>query len=86
MADSPALWLWLDTETSGLLDSRPAVLEIAWMHGCAVPHGRADAPIEWGRAGGGLAGSPYPSRPAGGALDVSRPRREKGEDSWPGPG
>lgn len=29
--DAPALWLWLDTESSGLLDSRPAVLEVAWM-------------------------------------------------------
>lgn len=27
----PALWLMLDTETTGLLDTRPAVLEVAWM-------------------------------------------------------
>lgn len=31
VSDSPALWLWLDVETTGLLDSRPAVLEAAWM-------------------------------------------------------
>lgn len=36
MADSglsatPALWLWLDVESTGLLDSRPSVLEAAWM-------------------------------------------------------
>lgn len=29
--DAPALWLWCDVETSGLLDSRPVVLEAAWM-------------------------------------------------------
>lgn len=28
---APALWLWLDCESTGLLDSRPAVLEAAWM-------------------------------------------------------
>lgn len=31
MTDSPALWCWLDTETTGLLTSRPVVLEAAWM-------------------------------------------------------
>jgi oligoribonuclease (3'-5' exoribonuclease) len=26
-----SLWLWLDVETTGLIDDRPAVLEAAWM-------------------------------------------------------
>jgi oligoribonuclease (3'-5' exoribonuclease) len=75
VSDSPALWLWLDVESTGLLDSRPAVLEAAWMitdgklgqltplrqRLCAIPC----APTRWERLTSWLRPDPlreWPSR------------------------